>query len=240
MMRVLGLRLLFLVGALTAVVFVALVIFFRSLIRGARSFHPQGTICNAEVTALDEVVGPRLVGAARVRLSGSSEDENSPNQTILGMAIKFPNQDLPTATFESFLHASEATKNTNVADYLANQFASVSPWRVHGLGVMWLRALPDPAATTPKTGTRVERLDADIAAGRAKFTLEARVAPNADGALRSKLVEIRLTERLPVDDPSFKISMFRTGGGLVPTGFRNGVRAIVYPVSQFARHLRGH
>ena len=33
--------------------------------------------------------------------------------------------------------------------------------------------------------------------------------------------------------------MFRTGRGLTPTGFRNGVRAIVYPVSQFARGLRG-
>ena len=96
-MRVLGLRLLFLVGALTAVIFVAILIFFRSLIRGARSFHPQGTIYNAEVTALDDVVGPRLAGAAQVRLSGSSEEENSPNQTILGMAIKFSAQDLPMA-----------------------------------------------------------------------------------------------------------------------------------------------
>ena len=238
-MRVLGLRLWFVVGALTAVIFLAIFIFFRSLIRGARSFHPHGTICNAQVTALDDVVGPRLAGAAQVRLSGSSEDESSPNQTILGMAIKFADQDLPLATFESFLHASEATKNTDVADYLDNQYASVSPWVVRGLGVTWFRAIPEPDAKVAKTGTRVERLDADIAAGRAKLILEAHVAPNADGALRCRLVEVRLTERLTDDDPHFRISMFRTGGGLVPTGFRNGVRAIVYPVSQLARRLRG-
>lgn len=236
-MRVLGLRLLFLIGVLTAVIFVAIAIFFRSLIRGARSFHPRGTLCNAEVTALDDAIGPGLGRTAQVRLSGSSEDENSPNQTILGMAIKFTDQDLPLATFESFAHAGEATKHTNVADYLANQFASVSPWRVRGLGVMWLRAIPSPRMA--RTGTRVERLDADIAAGRATFVLEARVAPGADGALRSQLVEIKLTERLAIDDPKFRISMFHTRGGLMPTGFRNGVRAIVYPVSELARRLRG-
>ena len=235
-MRVAGLRLLFLVGMLAGCA-LAILIFFRSLFRGARSFHPQGTICSAEVTALDDVVGPRLAGAAQVRLSGSSEHENSPNQTILGMGIKFAHQDLPLATFESFAHAGDATKATNVTDYLANQFASVSPWNVRGLGVMWLRAMPEPSVDT--TGVRTARLAAEIAANRAKFVLEARTAPNADGPLHSRLVEIRLTEVLATDDPHFKITMFHTGGGLVPTGFRNGVRSIVYPVSQLARHLRG-
>jgi hypothetical protein len=239
-LRTIGLSLLFLVGALIAVIFLSILIFLRSLIRGARAFHPHGTVCRAEVTALDDVVGPRLAGPARVRLSSATEDENSPNPSILGMAIKLgTDQDLPVATFESFLKSGEATKNTNVADYLGNQYASVSPWRVRGLGVIWFRAIPHPDANTPKTGTRVERLDADIAASRAKFILEAREAPGPDGAVRSRLVELRLTERLPDDDPKFQISMFRTGRGLVPTGFRNGIRAIVYPVSQFARRLRG-
>jgi hypothetical protein len=239
-MRALGLRLMFVLGALIAFVFAALPIFLRSLIRGARAFHPSGTVCVAEVTALDDVVGPRLAGPARVRLSSATADENSPSPSIIGMAIKLgSDQDLVVATFESFIKAGEATKNTNVADYLGNQYGSVTPWRVRGQGITWFRAIPDPAASTPKTGTRVERLDADIAAGRAKFTLEAREAPGPDGAVRSRLAELRLTERLPEDDPAFHISMFRTGRGLVPTGFRNGVRAILYPISQFARGLRG-
>ena len=233
MIRALGLRLLFAAGAVVGLV-VAVFVFFRSLARGARSFHPRGTVCTAEVTALDEVV--RLSGSARVRLSGATEPENSPAQTILGMAIALDDQDLPVATFESFLHASAATKNTNVADYLANQYASVTPWRARGLGIVWLRAVP--AATAASTGTRLERLDADIAAGRATFTLEARVAPGPDGAVRCRLAELRLTARLPDDDPGFRVT-FRTGRGLVPTGFRNGVRAVAYPSSQLARRLRG-
>ncbi len=236
-MRVAGLWLLFALGALTGML-LAIFIFFRSLLRGARAFHPYGTQCSAELTALDDIVGPRLAGSARVRLSSSTEVENSPNPSILGMAIKLgADQDLPLATFESFLKSAEGTKNTNVADYLGNQFASVTPWRVRGLGVVWFRAIP--AATIATTGTRVERLEADIAAGRARFVLEAREAPGPDGALRARLAELVLTARLPDDDPAFRISMFRTGRGLVPTGFRNGIRAIVYPVSQLARRLRG-
>ena len=239
-MRSIGLSLLFAIGALFALVFAAIPIFFRSLFRSARSFHPRGTVCRAELTALDDVVGPRLAGSARVRLSSATADENSPTPSILGMAIKIgSDQDLAVATFESFIKAGEGTKNTNVADYLGNQYASVAPWRVRGLGVIWFRAIPDPAASVAKAGTRVERLDADIAAGRAKFILEAREAAGPGGALRSRLVELRLIERLAADDPNFQISMYRTGRGIVPTGFRNGVRSIVYPVSQFARGLRG-
>ena len=238
-MRTIGLSLMFAVGALLALV-ISIYIFFRSLIRGARAFHPRGSVCLAEVTALDDAAGERLVGPARVRFASSTAAENSPTPSIIGFSIKFgSDQDLALATFESFFKAGEASKTTDVTDYLANQYGSVAPWRVRGLGVIWFRAIPDPAAHVPKTGTRTERLEADIAAGRAKFVLEAREAPGPDGAVRSRLVEVRLTERLPADDPEHHISMFRTGRGVVPTGFRNGIRAIVYPVSQFARGLRG-
>jgi hypothetical protein len=235
--RAIVLRLLFVLGALLGIA-VAIVVFFRSLLRRARAFHPSGTVCDAELVALDDTIGPRLAGPARVRLSGSSEPEGSPAQTILGMAIEIGgDQDLPLATFESFLHASEATAQTNVADYLANQYSSVTPWRV-GRDTVWFRAIPamPPAATT---GTRVDRLDAAIAAGRATFTLETRHAPGPDGALRARIAELRLTARRPADDPRFKISMLRTARGLVPTGLRNGVRLIAYPASQLGRRLRG-
>ena len=250
-LRVTGLRVMFAIGMLIALV-VSIVIFLLALIRRQRAFHPHGTVCNAEVTALDEV-GQRLAGPARVRLSPSTGEQSSTSPGIFGMAIKLGNdQDLAVATFESFIHVSDGTNNTNVADYLANQYSSVAPWRARGLGVIWLRAIPGPSAPAPSTGSKIlspgatgatsepiERLDAAIAAGRAIFVLEARDRPGRYGALRSRLVEVRLTERLPDDDPKFHISMFRTGRGVVPTGFRNGLRAIVYPVSQFARGLRG-
>jgi len=238
-MRSIGLWLLFAVGVLAALV-VSVYIFFKSLFRGARAFHPRGSVCRAEITAIDTVVGPRLDGSARVRFASSVAEENSLSPSIIGMGMKLgTDQDLAFGTFEAFAKLEEGTEHTNVADYLANQYASVAPWRVRGLGVIWFRLIPDPTASVPKTGTRTERLEADIAAGRAKFILEAREGPGPDGALRGRLAEVRLVERLPADDPKFHISMFRTGRGVVPTGFRNGVRAIVYPVSQFARGLRG-
>jgi hypothetical protein len=235
--RALGLRLLFGLGAVVGVL-AAIAVFVRSLLRAARSFHASGTVCRAEITALDDVVGPRLAGSARVRFSGASGPENSAAQSILGIAIKIgSDQDLPLASFESFLHASEATRATNVCDYLANQYSSVTPWRARGLGIVWLRVMPP--ATTAQTGSRTDRLAADIAAGRAVLTLEARDASGPDGALRARLAEIRLVERLPADDPAFRISMRRTGRGIAPTGFRNGIRFVAYPASQLARRLRG-
>ena len=237
MARAIGLGVLFGVGMIFGVVLAPLIFLF-SLVRGLRAFHPRGMICRANLVALDPDVGARLAGSARIRLSGSTGDENSAVQTVLGMAIKTDaGQDLPLATFESFLKLGSATKNTIIADYLANQYASVTPWHVRGLGIVWLRAVPSAPASG--TGSRVERLDAAIKSGQATFVLEARDAAGATAAVRIKVAEIHITERLADDDPSFTISMFHTAAGFVPTGVRNGIRVIVYPTSQLARRLRG-
>jgi len=234
--RAIGLGVLFGVGMIFGVV-LAPVIFLISFVRGGRAFHPRGTTCRASVVALDPDVGGRLAGEARVRLSGAAGDENSDVKTVLGMAIKLANgQDLPLATFEAFVKLGAATKDTNIGDYLANEYASVTPWRVHGLGIVWLRAIPN--AHVAATGTRVDRLDAAIAAGHAKLVLEAREAPGPTAAVRRRLAELSLVERT-ADDKAFTISMFHTAAGFVPTGVRNGIRGVVYPTSQLARRLRG-
>jgi len=232
-LRKLGLAILFGVGYVVAWIFVALPIYIISKRRHARAFHPQGTLCRAQVdsTELD------LAGPAFVRLSGASGDEDSATRTIVGMAIKFSGgQDLPLASFESFLHVKTATANTDITDYLANTFASVSPWKLPDTGIVWFRARRVlPAGTSSSTeATRTARLRDDITQQRATIELEIRSRPNADGPLIRKLATITLTEILP-EDPTFRISMFHTGRHLVPTGFRNGVRAAVYPVSQRGR-----
>jgi hypothetical protein len=232
-LRKLGLAILFGVGYVGAWIFVAPVIYFISKRRHARAFHPQGTMCRAEVasTELD------LAGPALVRISGASGDEDSATHTVVGMAIKFSGgQDLPLASFESFLHVASATANTDITDYLANTFASVSPWKIPDTGIVWFRAHRVlPAGTTgSKEPTRTGRLRDDIANQRATIDLEIHSRPKADGPLLRKLATITLTEIIP-EDPTFRISMFHTGRGIVPTGFRNGVRAAVYPVSQRAR-----
>jgi hypothetical protein len=231
-LRKLGLAILFGVG-MVAGVFVAVMIYIVSRRSHVRAFHPYGTLCRATV-ACDEL---GLAGPALVRLAGASGDEDSATHTVIGMAIKFEGgQDLPLASFESFLHVKTATANTDITDYLANTFASVSPWKVPELGVVWFRAHRVlPAGTTGSTkATRSERLRDDIASGRATIELAMHSRPKADGPLIRKLATITLTEIIPAD-PTFRISMFHTGRGLVPTGFRNGVRAVVYPAGQRAR-----
>jgi hypothetical protein len=70
--RSIALRLMFLVGALLTAVLLFLPIFVLALLRRARAVHPHGTICHAEIVALDDVVGPRLAGEARATCAAPS------------------------------------------------------------------------------------------------------------------------------------------------------------------------
>ena len=101
-LRSIGLALNFAIGMLCALV-VSIYIFFRSLSRAARAFHPRGSVCTAEITALDGVAGPRLAGSAHVRFASSTAAENSTEPSIIGLSIKIgSDQDLAFGTFESF------------------------------------------------------------------------------------------------------------------------------------------
>jgi len=247
-MHLLGLGFLFALGAVIALL-LAIPIFLYSLARGRRAFHADGIVCRAEVIAKDADLGPRLAGPAIVRLSGAFNDEGRSGTDVLGMSLRFRratdpyareedlaigDQDCLFGTFESFRTAKRDRANTDVSDYLGNQYSSVAVWRLDQLGAGKLRAIPiGPAPVGP---TRVARLDAAIAAGRAAFALEAR---DTDEHPLRIVAELRLIERLPLRGRFMRISMFRNGRGLVPTGFRNGIRAVVYPVSQLARRIRG-
>lgn len=245
-MQGIGLAVLFGLGWITSASFLAVPIFFYALARGRRAFHADGTIYRAEVKALDAVVGPRLAGPALVRLSGAFNDEGKPGSDVLGMSVRLRHavdppddarigdQDMLFGTFESFASASKDREKTNVADYLGNEYSSVAPWKVDGVGVVHLRAMPPPLQDPARAPTRLERLDVDIAADRAVFRIEAR-----NGGTPTPVAELRLLERTTLPGRTLRISMFRTERGVKPVGFRNGVRAVVYPVSQAARRLRG-
>ena len=244
-MQRVGLSILFVLGALVGAV-LAPVVFLISLARKARSVHARGLVCAARVTALDDEVGPRLAGPALVRLSGAFTAEDARDKDVLGLALRFrrPSDDAPGAltgdqdlvlgTFESFATVRRDQARVNPDDFLANEYGSVTPWRVPARGVAHLRLVPPATADASRAPTRTARLEADMAAGRAAFTLEVR-----RGAAREPVARVELVERLPVDGAALRVSMFRTGRGLVPTGFRNGIRALVYPASQAGRRLRG-
>lgn len=244
-MRVLGaigLTILFALGAVLGLG-VGLVIFPVSLYRRARAVHAEGVVCRAELVATDPA-GEPLAGPALVRLSGAFEGQTTARSDVLGLDIRMQraasrdartgDQDLLLGSFESFHTAGRDRANTNVGDYLANGYSTVTPWWVARHGAVILRLVPPPAQPADRGADRLARLDADLAAGRARFSL----AIDAGGA-PSPIAELRLVERLAIDDRGLRASMWRQGRGVRPLGLRNGLRATVYPMSQTARRLRG-
>ena len=239
----LGLGILFALGAIAGLVLGVVVIFWVSLVRGVRAVHAEGIVCRAELTARDRQLGPRLAGPAIVRLSGAFEAEDATTSDVLGLDIRMRrpadaasldasvgDQDLTLGTFESFRTAIADRARTDVRDYLANRYSSVTPWWVPELGPVIFRIAPAPAQPVDRAKDRVGRLDADIAADRARLVLSA-------GTI--EVAELRLVERLAIDGRALRVSMFRQGRALRPVGFRNGIRATVYPISELARRLRG-
>ena len=234
---VLGLFVLFVFGAVLGIA-IGFVIFWVSLVRGARAVHGEGVVCRAELVARDTQMGPTLAGPALVRLSGAFGTHSD----ILGLEIRMQrtsssdarsgDQDLLLATFESFRTAARDRAATNTSDYLANHYSTVTPWWVPGRGPTILRLTQPPAAPAERGDSRLARLDADLAADRARFELGVRGST-------VELAELRLIERLPADARALRASMFRQGRALRPLGARNGIRATVYPLSQLARRLRG-
>jgi hypothetical protein len=241
--QAIGLLILFVLGAGLGLV-LGVVIFAVSLYRGARAVHADGVVCRAELVARDPA-GRGLAGPALVRLSGAFEGQASATADVLGLGIRMQraasadardgDQDLLLGSFESFATAGHDRARTNVGDYLGNGYSTVTPWWVGGHGPVVLRLAPSAAARPADRGAdRLARLDADLAADRARFELAI-----GSGDTRVALAELRLIERTTIDARGLRASMFRHGRGVRPVGFRNGIRATVYPMSQAARRLRG-
>jgi hypothetical protein len=241
-LEALGLGVLFAVGAVLGLA-VAVVIVPISLMRRARAVHAEGVMCRAEIAARHPI-GERLVGPALVRLSGVFESQATRASDVLGLDIRMQraassdardgDQDLLLASFESFTTAARDRANTNTGDYFANRYSTVTPWWVPIHGPVVLRLVPPAGLLASRGGDRLARLDADIAADRARFTLAVDT-----GARELAIAELRLVERVAIDDRKLRSSMFRQGRGVRPLGLRNGIRATVYPLSQLARGLRG-
>lgn len=207
-----------------------------SFIRGKRAVHAEGIVCDAELVALPPY--QRLSGPAVVRLSGAISGQRA-RSDILGFALRLQrrasrdpregDQDLLFGTFESFFTLRSGVEHTHADDYLTNHYSSVSPWWIAEHGPVVLRLEPQDHEEVISDGDRLARLDAAIAEDRARFALV--IAPGRP------LAEIVLHARRG-EAPDLRMSMFRNGRGIRPLGFRNGIRAIVYPINQSARRLR--
>ena len=238
-LAVIGLAIGFVLGALLGLV-LGPVVFLISAWRAARAVHAEGVVCRAELIARDPAA-ERLAGPAVVRLSGALDPQATPGSDVLGMLIRMPpdgsarsDQDLLLGSFRSFVTAARDRAATDAGDYLANRYSTVTPWCVPGRGPVILALVPPPAAPRERGSDRLARLTADLAADRARFALAVRARGSDD-----VIGELRLVERLPVDDRALRASMLHQGRGIRPLGIRNGIRATVYPLSQIARRLRG-
>src|SRR5215475_16058724 len=237
-----GLSILFLIGAVLGLV-LGLGLALVSWLRAARAVHAEGVVCRARLTSR-HVAADLLAGPALVRLSGALERQDTTGTDVLGLDIRFQpvakddatygDQDLLLGTFESFATAARDRARTDAGDYLANRYSTVTPWWLTGHGPVTLRLVPPPPAAADRGSSRLARLDADLAAGRAGFTLMVDT-----GSGQTALADLQLTERIDIDDRRLRASMFRQGRGVRPLGLRNGIRATVYPMSQLARRLRG-
>jgi len=233
------------------------IFFLWSLARGKRAVHADGVLCQAEVVPVDgpepaKSIGARLAGPALVRFSGAFQPEGGAKPDILGLAIRLRDprdrdaapqigdQDLVLGTFESFGSAGKDKAKVVVGDYLANHYDSVTPWRVRGLGAVRLRAVP-PAGAPRELGravSRRDRLAADITAGVAELSLGYHLDDGNPGPV-TPIATLRLTAMSPLGAHQLRESLSRTGRGATAVGLRNGMRRVVYPVSQVARRVRG-
>ncbi|HET9624716.1 MAG TPA: hypothetical protein VFP84_25285 [Kofleriaceae bacterium] len=237
--QLVGLGMLFGLGAVLGLVLAVLIIPI-SFARAARAVHADGVVCRASIEALD-ARADRLAGPALVRLSGALEGAAGTSD-ILGMAIRLQraasddvrvgDQDLLLGSFRSFATASADRAATRAGDFVANTYHFVTPWWLPGRGIVSLALIPPPLDALPaaRGADRLARLDADLAAQRAVFTLSDAGAP---------IARLRLVERLAVDGAALRASLLRQGRGVRPLGLRNGVRVTLYPLSQAARRLRG-
>jgi len=217
-------------------------------LRRARFFHPEGVVYVAKVTnagtdARTRAVGERLAGAALVRFSSAVWRKHE-WKDVLGMAVRFrrtavpsaeaepTDQDLLCATIRSPWTTLLAAIPTRVHDFLKNDFHGVSPFQVDGEGRVKLRFRAPEHERRPG-GSRQERLDLAVKAGRAVLTLEMR--PLLALGRWQPVATVALEHPVRIDQATLRFSPFRNGRGVVPRGFVHALRVATYAASQAMR-----
>lgn len=241
----------FWLGAVAGVALAPLA-FVAALLMGRRVFHRSGVLCVAEVEPVHPVASA-LAGPAVVRFSGAGREEGSTAPDVVGVALRFlrddsalalaleaarfdGDQDLDLASFSGLLpHAVwRSMRTTDVSDYLANSYRSLSPCRVCETWTGELWAVPGSLEDPVSGDSRVARLKNAIATGAARLDLEVRT-----GSQTIPIATIWLRRLAAERAPSLRTSVLRRGRGLVVGGVRSGLRIPVYAASQAGRALRG-
>lgn len=231
-----------LVGATIAPSFFSL-----AFARGGRVFHADGETFGGRFVATgDDAFARRLEGRVLVRFSPGIARHLSEAPDVLGCAVRFRrqgelddptlqagDQDLLTASVRSFRHLKAAKLSTNSHDYLDNVYWAVALFTVPGHGVGTLRWTGHTRPSDPDT-SRSTRVNEAIASRDATLRLEfVSIAGETH-----PLGELRLEQRLEIDQGALRMSPFHEGRGLHPVGFINGIRRVAYWASEGGRGFR--
>lgn len=228
-------------------------VFFASLIRGDRLFHPDGVVYRAEVRPLakEDPLGElaqRLAGTALVRLTGGlwSWPAGKDRPDVLGIAVRFRatkdltpsllpgDQDLLFATADSLPGLAIAPLRTDTGDFLNNQYSALLPFSLAGVGDVYLRLVPQQRS--PEGGDRHQRLDRAVQQGSASLQLQLRVGEVGEAWI--PIVMIRLRERLAIDQDLLIFDPGTSAMGLEPSGMLQSMRPPLYAASQLGWQLR--
>lgn len=220
-------------------------------VRHARVFHPDGLTFTGHAVPVESAlgsIGAQLAGRVMARCSPAlhrlGDERLASRIDVLGLALRFRpgngppldhraalgDQDLLFATIRSPLTLLLAPFATDTSDFAGNRYWAVSPFSVHDHGRVRLRLSP---VEPPKLdGSRQHRLRAAVDAGRAAWWLEARPLRT----LRWYRVSwIGLERTAVLDDRALRFDPFRTGAGVMPTGFVHAIRSAAYAASQRGR-----
>ena len=234
-------------GSLLGVALYPVTLGFLIRNRFARAFHPDGTVVAATFVARG-AEGAFLAGPAIARLSATMVRGEAEKPDVLGLVVRFgaraeapqprDAQDVLSASFDSFAPArlKAALKKTNCHDYLDNEYRAVALYDVPGIGLGHMRFVGVRRASNGAQ-TRGERLDEAMAAREARFELQV----STSGASSDSSAEWRtlglldLEKRLDLSQKQLAFTPFRSGRGIRPTGFVNGLRRANYLLSRFMR-----
>lgn len=227
-----------------------------SALRKARVFHPRGVVVAADVVPASVAwprVAERLAGPAVVRLSPALHASPDGSVDLLGCAIRLlppweaaseqdATQDLLMVTSRSLVQLPLGLFTTRTADFLVNDYYSITPFEVDGIGVGYLRlrgGAPRAIRTLRGRGDAVARLDALARAlGEDTAIMHLEMRGRGLGRTYEALADIRLRFLVDLDQEALAFSPFRTGRGIRPRGFINGLRRATYPASARARRWR--
>jgi hypothetical protein len=207
-------------------------------LRGGKPVHPTGAVYQATLWIAGSPLAP--AGAPLLSTAGGhpaivrfsrSLGLPRPLTDLLGVAIRIPDAHGPDR-HQDFVVISSADGPIlhrgflPAGDFQARPYTSSLPYRA-GDETFLVGLLPQPGAARPAGADELERLAHAAAGGELRFDFA--VAPPF-GRFQP-IGELRIGRRLPDPYDALPFNPWNTGGGIVPAGFLNRLRAFAYPQS---------